>query len=223
VKAVCGRFNQTASGEEVAEAFGLDEAPELAPRYNIAPTQPIAVIGIQPKTGRRGLALLTWGLVPRDALGKERGFINARSETAWEKPSFSEAFAQRRCLIPATGFYEWQKLDARRRQPWLIRLATAGPFAFAGLWEPAAAVPGAGPTCTILTTEPNEIARPIHDRMPVILDPADYAQWLDPTVTIAAELRPLLRPFPAAAMTAYPISTRVNNPAFDDPACIAPA
>jgi putative SOS response-associated peptidase YedK len=220
---VCGRFNQTASGEEVAEAFGLDEAPELAPRYNIAPTQPIAVIGVQPKTGRRGLAQLTWGLVPKDALGKERGFINARSETAFEKPSFSDAFLHRRCLIPATGFYEWQKLDARRRQPWLIRLAAPGPFAFAGLWEPAAAVPGAGPTCTILTTEPNEIARLIHDRMPVILDPKDYAQWLDPSVEVAAEVRPLLRPFPAVAMTAYPISTRVNNPAFDDPACLAPA
>jgi len=220
---VCGRFNQTASGEEVAEAFGLDEAPELAPRYNIAPTQPVAVIGIQPKTGRRGLALLTWGLIPRDALGKERGFINARSETAFEKPAFSEAFARRRCLIPATGFYEWQKLDARRRQPWLIRLAAPGPFAFAGLWEPAAAVPGAKPTCTILTTEPNELARRVHDRMPVILDPADYTQWLDPAVVVAAEVRPLLRSFPAAAMTAYPVSTRVNNPAFDDPACLAPA
>ena len=220
---MCGRFNQTASGEEVAEAFGLDEAPELAPRYNIAPTQPVAVIGVQPKTGRRGLAQLSWGLVPRDALGKERGFINARSETASAKPAFSDAFAHRRCLIPATGFYEWQKLDARRRQPWLIRLAAPGPFAFAGLWEPAAALPGAKPTCTILTTEPNELARPIHDRMPVILAPADYALWLDPALEVAAELRPLLRPFPAAAMTAYPVSTRVNNPAFDDPACLAPA
>ena len=220
---MCGRFNQTASGEEVAFAFGLDEAPELAPRYNIAPTQPVAVIAVQPKTARRGLAELTWGLVPRDALGRERGFINARSETAFEKPAFREAFARRRCLIPATGFYEWQKLDARRRQPWLIRLAAPGPFAFAGLWEPAAAVPGATPTCTILTTEPNEVARRVHDRMPVILDPADYALWLDPAVELAAEVRPLLRPFPAAAMTAYPVSTRVNNAAFDDPACLAPA
>lgn len=220
---MCGRFNQTASGEQVAEAFGLDEAPELAPRYNIAPTQPVAVIGIQPKTGHRRLTQLRWGLVPRDALGRERGFINARSETAWDKPAFREAFARRRCLIPATGFYEWQKLDARRRQPWLIRLAAPGPFAFAGLWEPAPAVPRATPTCTILTTEPNEVACRVHDRMPVILDPADYALWLDPTVVLAAELRPLLRPFPAAAMTAYPVSTRVNNAAFDDPACLDPA
>ncbi len=219
---MCGRFNQTASGEEVAEAFSLDEAPELSPRYNIAPTQPIAVVGIQPKTGRRGLAMLTWGLVPRTSLGGERGFINARAETAWEKASFREAFLKRRCLVPATGFYEWQKLDAKRKQPWAIRLASGGVFAFAGLWEPPAAG-GTTPTCAILTTEPNEIAREIHDRMPVILDPADYARWLDPAVRVAAEVRPLLRPFPADRMTAIPVTNAVNNPSFDDPACLAPA
>jgi putative SOS response-associated peptidase YedK len=219
---MCGRFNQTASGDEVAEAFSLDEVPALAPRYNIAPTQPIAVVGVQPRTGRRGLAMLRWGLVPHDALGGERGFINARAETAWEKPSFREAFARRRCLIPATGFYEWQKTGADRRQPWLIRLASGRPFAFAGLWEPPAASPGE-PTCTILTTEPNDVARPIHDRMPVILDPADFALWLDPAVTLPAEVRPLLKPFPAGAMTAFPVTTAVNNPAFDDPACLLPA
>jgi putative SOS response-associated peptidase YedK len=220
---MCGRFNQTASGEEVAQAFGLDEAVELVPRYNIAPTQAIAVVGVQPKTGRRGLASLKWGLVPRGSLGGEKGFINARAETAWEKPSFSEAFAHRRCLIPATGFYEWQRIDARRRQPWLIRLASGRVFAFAGLWEPAAAIPGAVPTCTILTTEPNDVARPIHDRMPAILAPGDYARWLDPVVTTPAEVRPLLRPFPAAEMASFPVTTAVNNPAFDDPACLLPA
>jgi putative SOS response-associated peptidase YedK len=220
---MCGRFNQTATGEEIAEAFGLDEVPELAPRYNIAPTQPVAVVGVQPKTGRRGLALLKWGLVPRESLGGERGFINARAETAWEKPSFSEAFASRRCLIPATGFYEWQKIDPKRRQPWLFRLASGRVFAFAGLWEPAAELPGAVPTCTILTTEPNEIASPIHDRMPVILDAGDYGRWLDPTATVPSEVRSLLRPLPAASMTAFPVTTAVNNPTFDDPACLVPA
>ena len=218
---MCGRFNQTASGDEVAEAFGLDDAPELAPRYNIAPTQPVAVVGVQPKTGRRGLASLRWGLVPRDALGGERGLINARAETAWEKPSFREAFARRRCLVLATGFYEWQRLG-KKKQPWLMRLTSGRPFAFAGLWEPPAAGL-ASPTCTILTTEPNELARPIHDRMPVILDPADYALWLDPAVTAPAEVRPLLRPFPAGVMTAFPVTAAVNRPAFDDPACLVPA
>jgi len=175
------------------------------------------------KTGRRGLALLKWGLVPRESLGGERGFINARAETAWEKPSFAEAFASRRCLIPATGFYEWQKIDPKRRQPWLFRLASGHVFAFAGLWEPAAQVPGAVPTCTILTTEPNEVASPVHDRMPAILDPADYGRWLDTSTTVPADVRPLLKPFPSSAMTAFPVTTAVNNPAFDDPACLAPA
>ncbi len=220
---MCGRFNQTATGEEIAEAFGLDEVPALAPRYNIAPTQPIAVVGVEPKTGRRGLALLKWGLVPRESLGGERGFINARAETAWEKPSFAEAFAGRRCLIPATGFYEWQKIDPKRRQPWLFRLSSGRVFAFAGLWEPAAQAPGAVPTCTILTTEPNEIASPIHDRMPAILRPADYGRWLDSAITVPAEVRPLLKSFPADEMAAFPVTTAVNNPAFDDPACLQPA
>ena len=219
---MCGRFNQTASGDEVAEAFGLDEAPELAPRYNIAPTQPVAVVGIQPGTGRRGLAMLAWGLVPRRSLGGERGFVNARAETAWEKAAFREAFARRRCLIPATGFYEWQKLDPKRRQPWLLRLASSRVFGFAGLWEPPPAA-GGSPTCTILTTEPNAIAAPIHDRMPVIVDPADYARWLDPVTTLPAEVGPLLRPYPAHLMTAFPVTTAVNNPAFDDPDCLTPA
>jgi putative SOS response-associated peptidase YedK len=218
---MCGRFNQTASGDELKEAFGLDEAPELSPRYNIAPSQQIAVVGVQPKTGRRGLALLSWGLVPRGSLGGERGFINARAESAWEKPSFREAFARRRCLVPATGFYEWQKTEARRRQPWLLRLASGRVFAFAGLWEPPAGE-GAPSTVTILTTEPNELAARVHDRMPVILDPSGYASWLDPGLG-SASLRGLLAPFPAAQMTAFPVSTAVNNPAFDDPACLAPA
>ena len=221
---MCGRFNQTASGEEIAEAFALDEAQALAPRYNIAPTQPVPVVVVEPASSRRVLVERKWGLVPRDALGKERGFINARAESAASKPAFSEAFAERRCLVPATGFYEWQQVDARRRQPWLIRLASGAPFAFAGLWEPpAAALPGALPTFTILTTQPNDVTRKVHDRMPVILAPASYARWLDPALRDFEGLREIIAPFPAQAMTAYPVSTHVNNAAFDDPACLAPA
>ena len=221
---MCGRFNQTASGEEIAEAFALDEAPELAPRYNIAPTQPVPVVLVEPGSAHRVLVELKWGLVPRDALGKERGFINARAESAASKPAFSEAFAARRCLVPATGFYEWQQVDPKRRQPWLIRLDSGAPFAFAGLWEPAAAaISGASPTFTILTTRPNELTRAVHDRMPVILARESYARWLDPEARDLGELRALLAPFPAGAMTAYPVSTHVNNAAFDDPACLAPA
>jgi putative SOS response-associated peptidase YedK len=182
------------------------------------------VVLLEPGSGRRVLAERKWGLVPRDALGKERGFINARAESAAAKPAFAEAFATRRCLVPATGFYEWRQLDSRRRQPWLFRLASGAPFAFAGLWEPAPpAVPGGVPTFTILTTQPNELTRPVHDRMPVILDPASYARWLDPALHAPHELRALLRPLPAAGMTAYAVSDRVNNAAFDDAACLAPA
>jgi putative SOS response-associated peptidase YedK len=218
---MCGRFNQTASGDELAEAFSLDDAPELAPRFNIAPTQPVAVVGVQPKTGRRGLASLRWGFVPRSSLGDERGFINARSETAWEKPSFREAFVRRRCLIPATGFYEWRRAPGFRPQPWLYQMADGKPFAFAGLWQPALAS-GASTSCLILTTEPNTLAREVHDRMPVILAPEDYAAWLDPSTTSATRLQPLLRPFPPQAMSALPLSMAVNDPAVDDPSCLEP-
>jgi putative SOS response-associated peptidase YedK len=218
---MCGRFNLTASGEDVAEAFGLDEIPTLEPRYNIAPTQPIAVVRLDPAARRRRLASLVWGLVPEGAPETERGFINARAETAWQKPSFRDAFARRRCLVPATGFYEWQRTEGRR-QPWLFALASGGVLAFAGLWEPPARE-GASPTCTILTTEPNDLARAVHDRMPVILPPDRWALWLDPEAPGPGALRPLLRAFPAEAMAARPVSTAVNNPRCDTPACLEPA
>ncbi len=215
---MCGRFNLTASGDEIAEEFGLDEVPALRPRFNIAPSQPIAVIGVQPRTGRRGLAELLWGFLPARAGAKPRRFINARSETAAHTPAFRDAFAQRRCLLPATGFYEWQRAARARPQPWLFRMADGRAFALAGLWEPS---PGADSPagCLILTTEPNQLAREVHDRMPAILGPADYAAWLDPGATRAAEL---LRVFPAREMTGYPVSTAVNDPDHDDPSCLAP-
>jgi putative SOS response-associated peptidase YedK len=229
---VCGRFNLTASGEEVAEAFGLDEVPDLSPRYNIAPTQPVAVVRLEPEAGKRRLALLKWGFVPLGTLEGERGFINARAESAWGKPSFRDAFARRRCLIPATGFYEWRDTGMApprapgraggRRQPWHFGLADGRPFGFAGLWEPPV-TEGTSATCAILTTEPNDLARPVHDRMPAILDPAAYARWLDPSVHAYAPLAPLLRPFPAGPMRAFPVSTAVNDPRCDLPVCVQPA
>lgn len=218
---MCGRFNLTASGEEIAEAFDLEETSDLAPRYNIAPTQPVAVVRLGASGAQRRLTALRWGLVPQGAPETDRGHINARSETAWQKPSFRDAFAHRRCLIPATGFYEWQRTGAKKRRPWLFSLASNRPFAFAGLWEPGPRE-GASPTCAILTTEPNDITRPVHDRMPVILPPDGYARWLDPQAGDAVALRPLLVPFPASAMAARAVSTAVNNARFDDPACLDP-
>jgi len=217
---MCGRFTLTASGEELAEAFGLDDAPPLAPRYNIAPSQPVAVVRAEP-TGRLALSLLVWGLLPAATAEPKRPLINARAETAWSKPSFRDAFARRRCLVPASGFYEWAG-SGKKRQPWYFRMASGRPFAFAGLWEPPFD-PREPATVTILTTEPNELARPVHDRMPVILDPDGYRRWLDPRAGGMAALRPLLVPFPASAMTAYPVGTTVNDPRRDEPACVAPA
>jgi putative SOS response-associated peptidase YedK len=218
---VCGRFTLTASGEELAEAFGLDDTPVLAPRYNIAPTQAVAVVRAEGPEGRRALSLLRWGLLPRATAETKRPLINARAETASSTPSFRDAFARRRCLIPASGFFEWTGAG-KKRQPWYFRMATGRVFAFAGLWEPPFD-PVETPTATILTTEPNEITRPVHDRMPVILAPGDYARWLDPRTAGLGGLRPLLLPFPAEAMIVYPVETVVNDARHDEPGCITPS
>ena len=218
---MCGRFTLTASGEELAEAFGLDEPPALAPRYNIAPTQPVAVVRVDPAGERRTWSLLRWGLLPRETAEPRRPLINARAETAWVTPAFKDAFARRRCLVPASGFYEWSGAG-KKRQPWYFRLATGGPFAFAGLWEPPFD-PVDPATVTLLTTEPNDLARKVHDRMPVILPPDAYARWLDPGAGTHAVLRPLLVPFPAGAMSVHPVATVVNDPRHDEPSCVTPA
>ncbi len=241
---MCGRFNLTASGELIAEEFDLDEAPVLKPHFNIAPSQPIATVDLEPGTGRRRLLARNWGLLletsedagspsvgRRDPQGDlfpdlvrpaeaGRRHINARSESAARSPAFREAFARRRCLIPATGFYEWRKAAGARAQPWLFEMADGRPFAFAGLWQPA--TQSAPASCLILTTEPNALAASVHDRMPAILAREDYAAWLDPATTSATRLQPLMRPVPASTMRAFPVSAAVNNPAVDDPSCIAP-
>jgi putative SOS response-associated peptidase YedK len=225
---MCGRFTLTASGEEVAELFGLDAAPALSPRYNIAPSQPVSVVRLEPDGGRR-LSDLTWGLRAPGAREGDRPFINARAETAGERVAFREAFAERRCLVVASGFFEWEGTPrgrrrghaGKKRQPWYFRRADGRPFAIAGLWEPSVPPEGRA-TCTLLTTRPNALVAPIHDRMPVILDAADAAAWLDPALRTPAELQPLLRAFPAPALTAYRVGFAANNAKFDDPTCIAP-
>ena len=215
---MCGRFTLTKSGEEVAAAFGLDEVPELGPRYNVAPSQPVAVVRrLAPEAGRT-LAFLRWGFVPRGSEAA-RPLLNARAETAGQRAAFREAFARRRCLLPADGFYEWQGPSGTpRRQPFHLQIAGGALFALAGLWEPAAEAPG---SVAILTTAPNSLVARIHDRMPLVLNPADYERWLDPGLTSAAALRPLLGPYPAAHMTAWPVGPAVNNPRIDDRSCLA--
>ena len=224
---MCGRFALMTSTEQLAMQFDVPETavnalPPSVPRYNIAPTQPVAAIRLA-ENGQREFTFFRWGLVPSWAKDLNIGsrMINARSETVAEKPSFRTAFKRRRCLIPADGFYEWQK-QGSGKQPMFIRPVAERPFALAGLWEVWRDPDGSVlQTCTILTTTPNELMAPIHNRMPVIVEPEDFDLWLNPEPNPEQGLH-LLRPYPAEKMSAYPVSTLVNNPRNDAPDCIQP-
>lgn len=225
---MCGRFVLISSMDALAQQFALDPvvaeaSPSLHPRYNIAPTQPVAAIRLDPATGERELTHFRWGLIPSWSKDIKIGsrLINARSETVADKPSFRAAFKRRRCLIPADGFYEWQR-KGNKKQPIYVHSNEDQPFALAGLWEVWHSAEGSViESCTILTTEPNELMQPIHNRMPVIVEPPDYALWLDPGPNPQVA-RHLLRSYPAAKMATYPVSTLVNSPRNDDPQCIVP-
>ncbi|MBW4692135.1 MAG: SOS response-associated peptidase [Lyngbya sp. HA4199-MV5] len=219
---MCGRFSLTVSAATLTEAFQLNALPEWTPRYNIAPTQLVAAI-VAPSAPSSHLRLLRWGLVPSWAKDLSIGtkLINARAETVAEKPSFRTAFKQRRCLILADGFYEWQRLDHKTKQPYYFQLASGQPFAFAGLWECWQSDDDVVETCTILTTQANELLEPIHDRMPVVLAPDEYEPWLDST-TPAESLQRLLHPYDASAMKGYPVNPIVNSPKHDSPECLQP-
>jgi putative SOS response-associated peptidase YedK len=222
---MCGRYTLTSPGEVVAEIFDLVDVPEVLPRYNLAPTQEAAVVRIPAPEAPRSLALLRWGLIPYWAKDPAIGnrMINARAESAAEKPAYRESFRRRRCLIPADGFYEWKHLG-KLKQPHLIRRRDRLPFAFAGLWSIWRAPDRTASleTFTILTTDPNDLMRGLHDRMPVILDRRDYAAWLDPANRDTAALQALLLPAPTEGWEALPVSTRVNSPANDTQDCIEP-
>ncbi len=210
---MCGRYALHASPEVLALQFGLASVPAFAPRYNIAPTSQVLVVR------QDGAAMVKWGLVPRWAKDPSIGtrMNNARAETVAEKPSFREAFRRRRCLIPASGFFEW-KLEGRLKQPYYIHPAAGELLAFAGLWERWEGPGGPLETCAVITTEPNAVMAPIHERMPVILDPADYRAWLSGTVP----LRPLLKPCAPARIAAHRVSRAVNGARRDDPGLVEP-
>ena len=221
---MCGRFTLASPAEVVAEVFGLDGTPELAPRYNISPGQEVAAVRVG-EGARRELAMLRWGLIPSWAKDPTIGnrMINARAETAAEKPAFRAALWVRRCLVPADGFYEWAPAGPRK-QPYLIAYADGRPFGIAGLWEtwrpPGGAVVE---SCTLLTTAPNEVVAPLHDRMPVIVPASEYGRWLDPGEHRPEAVAALLRPAPSAGMAARAVGLRVNNPANEGPGCVEPA
>jgi putative SOS response-associated peptidase YedK len=220
---MCGRYTLRSSRESIAQAFDVPEVPELPARYNIAPTQSVPAVRVDPDRRVRELSLFLWGLVPSWADDPSIGnkMINARAETVAEKPAFRHAFKSKRCLVVADGFYEWRKFD-RNKQPYFIRMKDERPFAFAGLWEYWERDTGALQSCTIITTEPNDLVAPIHDRMPVILPESDYDLWLDPEVGDPKRLKPLLAPYPEHEMEAYPVSTMVNSPANDEEGCVEP-
>ncbi|MGE0253170.1 MAG: SOS response-associated peptidase [Alphaproteobacteria bacterium] len=224
---MCGRYSLTTPVESVARLFGVDERPNLAPRWNIAPTQEVLAVRLA-ADGTRRFASLVWGLVPAwsNDPGTSGRLIHARADTVAVKPSFRAAFRQRRCLMVADAFYEWQERPDGNL-PWRITLApgpdgVAPPFAFAGLWERRAARDGlpALETCALVTTGANAQLAPIHHRMPVILPPDSHAAWLDPATPLPALLS-MLRPY-AGAMAAARISTRINSPRNEGPEVLAP-
>jgi len=217
---MCGRFTRTQSSQAIAEEFGVEQVSgDLGPSYNIAPTQKVAVVITD---GVKQLVPVRWGLVPAWAKDLSIGskLINARAETITEKASYRNAFKKRRCLVVADGFYEWQHVGEARR-PVYIRLKSGKPFGFAGLYEVWQPPEGeALTTCTIITTEANDLMRPIHARMPVIIPRAHQDQWLDPSAADRERLLDMLKPYPAAEMEAYPVSKRVNSPSNNSPECI---
>lgn len=220
---MCGRFSLSSTPQRLRERFALAAGTDdLAPRYNIAPSQPVPVI---PNRTRRVLRPARWGLIPNWAKEAAIGnrMINARAETLAARPAFRAALERRRCLIPADGFYEWKRAGRGMRVPFHIRRRDAEPFVFAGLWDlwhPPEGEPIA--SCTIITTDANDLVAPLHDRMPVILAPEAYDLWLKPAPLHADTLLPWLVPCPPEWLEAYPVSSLVNSPANEDPACITP-
>jgi putative SOS response-associated peptidase YedK len=208
---MCGRFARKSDPRKLAKEFGVAEAPDAEPSYNVAPTH--SVLAVRQGGDGREMTFFKWGLVPswaKDALIGAR-LINARSETVEEKPSFRDAFRRRRCVVPADGFFEWKR-EGAKKLPFFFRMRDERAFGFAGLWERWEGEGGQViNSCTILTTEANGVLRPVHDRMPVILHPEDYGLWLKGGERERDLLRELLRPYPAEEMTGYPVSPAVNS------------
>jgi putative SOS response-associated peptidase YedK len=224
---VCGRFTLTRpTPKDLIREFEVLEVPPLEPRFNIAPTQPAPIVRKTKDGAGRELVLARFGLIPHWAPDPKTGYkmINARAESVMDRPGFREAFQRKRCLVPADGFFEWQRLGERKKQPYWIGLPDHQLFAFAGLWARWRDPEGNRiDSFAILTTEPNALVGSLHDRMPVILERDNYALWLDPGISSPEILSPLLRALPADRMVAMPVGTRVNNVAHDDPACVEPA
>ena len=210
---MCGRFARKSTQQVLADWFGveLEEMPWFAPSYNVAPQSVQPVVRLNRDSGHREFAQMRWGLVPFWAKDAKFGYstINARAEEAAAKPAYREALKKRRCLVPADAFYEWQRIDKKTKHPFAFALKSGEPYAMAGLWEHWQPKEGAAlETFTILTTAPNSLTEPIHDRMPVIVEPKDYERWTDPSTAPPLDL---LRPYPANRMRAWPVGEQVGN------------
>ena len=228
---MCGRYFRGSDKQRLAEAFRLqhlERAPlEIAPSFNIAPTTSQPVIMASRDTGERELVAMRWGLIPHFAKSiadyKGVSTINAKAETLLTRTMWRTPFYRRRCLVPADGFYEWKKTGPKTKQPYAFVLQSRQPLAFAGLWDawkdPATNVWLR--SFTIITTDPNELTATIHDRMPVIIHPANYDRWLD-RANLERPPLDLLRPYEAAAMTAYPVDQRVGSVRHDEPGLCEP-
>lgn len=232
---MCGRFTLTDPVAAVEDLFGINPPADAdtqtlggiwSPRFNIAPTQDVLIAKVDVELGDLGIGPAKWGLIPHWAKNQREGvrMINARSETVATKPAFRDSFRTRRCLLPADGFYEWLKKGPKDKQPHYIRMKNEAPYSYAGLWAKWRSPDGEPiQSCTVLTTQPNELVAGIHDRMPVILSAEDYSAWLDPAFTDGEALAKLLRPFPEEFMEAFRVTRRVSKVQNDDPECIVPA
>jgi putative SOS response-associated peptidase YedK len=219
---MCGRFALDKIDAEFMRSLGLDSSPSVQANYNISPGIEIFAVRAIPDTSARQLAALRWGLIPVWAKEPSIGYkmINARSETITEKPSYRSAFKKRRCLVPVSHFYEWQKAG-KTKQPFAITMADGKPFTIAGIWESWTSPGGQSvESVALLTTEPNELMKAIHDRMPVILPASVYDVWLDPKNENVESLKELLTAYPAEHMKAWPVSTMVNTPRNKGPECV---
>jgi putative SOS response-associated peptidase YedK len=224
---MCGRFLNKTPAAETARLFGTSNpVPNFPPRYNLAPTEGVLAVRFNPDDGKRHLDVMRWGLIPIWAKDRSIGnkLINARSEGIGEEPAFRDAFAKRRCIIPADGFYEWKKIASGKEPHAIVPAEGERLFAFAGLWDRwrDPATQEVVRSCTILTGPPNEAVAAIHDRMPVILDPADWAKWLGEESAKRQDIAKLFKPFPAERMRLYRVGQRVNNVRNDDEALVLP-
>ena len=223
---MCGRYTIRTNARKLAERFRaeLSEAARdaLLPRFNVTPTTPVPVVTVA--SGARQLSLMRWGLVPHWAKDQSVGvqYINARGDTVHEKRAFRDAFKRTRCLMVVDGFYEWKVVGDRSRQPYFFRMADDEPFAFAAMWSRWTADGQTIDSCALITTDANELVATVHDRMPVIIDPIHYDRWMDPANTTGDGLTELLRPYPADAMTATPVSSYVSKAGNEGPQCIEP-